>query len=51
MNIESCFIMSMHVIYCAPRVGILDDDVIGCMVLYIILVVEVLPLFDYVCYA
>jgi hypothetical protein len=35
----------MHMMYCALRIGLLDDIVIGCMVVplpYAILVVEVL---------
>jgi hypothetical protein len=32
MDIESCFLISMHVMYCALCVGFLDYGVIGCMV-------------------
>jgi hypothetical protein len=46
-------LLQKQVMYCALRIGYLDEVVIGCMVVpfLIILVVDLLPLYNQMCYA
>jgi hypothetical protein len=55
IEVQFCVLLylSMHVIYCALCIGFLYDIMIGCILVpfHCILVVDVLPFYDYVCYA
>jgi hypothetical protein len=53
MQILSLVYFSMHVMYCALHIGFLDDGdrFHDSTLLYVILLIDVLPFYDYMCYA